>query len=116
MANHFSRSVDVAVSADEAWALVGDPAGVGSWFGAVAECRMEDDVRIATMRSGAVLREAGIASQPEQQRQRMGVQSVLGIIEQQIVHSRRKAVETVRIVLEKARYAAMGKIEPVRLE
>ena len=68
MANHFSRSVDIAVPADEAWALVGDPAGVGSWFGAVAECRMEDDVRIATMRSGAVLRERIVEHDDQERR------------------------------------------------
>lgn len=55
MANDFEVGVDVAVPPDVAWQLAGDPARVGEWFGAVAECSVEGDVRRATMRHGAVL-------------------------------------------------------------
>ncbi len=55
MANDFEVGVDVAVPADAAWALAGDPARVGEWFGPVVECEVTGDVRRATMAHGAVL-------------------------------------------------------------
>ena len=55
MANDFEVSVDVAVPADEAWALAGDPVRIIEWFGPVTEIVMEGDTRTATMGNGAVL-------------------------------------------------------------
>ena len=55
MANDFEVGVDVAVPPDAAWALAGDPARVGEWFGPVVACEVEGDVRRATMGNGAVL-------------------------------------------------------------
>lgn len=57
MANDFEVGVDVAVPPDAAWALAGDPARVGDWFGPVTSCEVEDGVRRVTMGNGAVLRE-----------------------------------------------------------
>ncbi len=55
MANDFEVGVDVAVPPDAAWALAGDPARVGEWFGPVVACEVDDGVRRATMGNGAVL-------------------------------------------------------------
>lgn len=55
MANDFEVSVDVAAPAAAVWAVVGDPARVTDWFGAVASCTMDGDVRRATMGNGAEL-------------------------------------------------------------
>ena len=55
MANDFEVGVNVAVPPDAAWALAGDPARVGEWFGPVVACEVSGDVRRATMGNGAVL-------------------------------------------------------------
>lgn len=55
MANDFEVGVDVAVPADEAWGLVGDPARVAEWFPAVRSAEMDGEIRTATMGNGAVL-------------------------------------------------------------
>ena len=55
MANDFEVGVDMAVPADQAWLLVGDPARIGEWFSPVVACEMKGDERRATMGSGAVL-------------------------------------------------------------
>jgi uncharacterized protein YndB with AHSA1/START domain len=55
MANDFEVGVDVAVPADVAWALAGDPARVGQWFAPVVACEVEGDERRATMGGGGVL-------------------------------------------------------------
>lgn len=55
MANDFEVGVDVAVPPDAAWALAGDPARVGEWFGPVVACEVSGDERRATMGNGAVL-------------------------------------------------------------
>ncbi len=55
MANDFEVGVDVAVPADDAWALAGDPGRVGEWFGPVVACEITGDERRATMGNGAVL-------------------------------------------------------------
>jgi uncharacterized protein YndB with AHSA1/START domain len=57
MANDFEVGVDVAVSPDAAWALAGDPARVGEWFGPVVACEVSGDERRVTMGNGAVLAE-----------------------------------------------------------
>jgi len=53
MANDFEVFVDAAVSADAAWTLAGDPAGVPDWFGPVASVELDGDVRRAVMGNGA---------------------------------------------------------------
>jgi len=55
MANDFEVSVDVAVPADTAWALAGDPVRIIEWFDPVTEIAMDGDTRTATMGNGAVL-------------------------------------------------------------
>jgi len=55
MANDFEVGVDVAAPPDTAWALAGDPARVGEWFTAVAECEVVGDERRVTMGNGAKL-------------------------------------------------------------
>lgn len=42
-----------AQSADQVWALSGDPATVGDWLPAVEKSWMEDDVRVAELAGGA---------------------------------------------------------------
>ncbi len=55
MANDFELGVDVAVPADTAWALAGDPARVGEWFTAAAEVEVTGDERRVTLGNGAKL-------------------------------------------------------------
>ena len=55
MANDFEVSIEVAVPADEAWALAGDAVRIIEWFGPVVEIVMDGDTRTATMGNGAVL-------------------------------------------------------------
>jgi polyketide cyclase/dehydrase/lipid transport protein len=55
MANDFEVGVDMAIPADEAWVLVGDPARIGEWFSPVVSCEMKGEERRTTMGSGAVL-------------------------------------------------------------
>lgn len=61
MANDFEVAVEVAVPADAAWALAGDPARIVEWFPAVRSVAMDGDVRTATMGNGAVLVERIVA-------------------------------------------------------
>ncbi len=53
MANDFEIFVDATVSADAAWALAGDAAGVPKWFTPVKSVEIDDDVRRAVMGNGA---------------------------------------------------------------
>jgi uncharacterized protein YndB with AHSA1/START domain len=55
MANDFEVGIDVFAPPDEVWTLAGDPVRIIEWFDPVAEIRIEDDRRIATMGNGAVL-------------------------------------------------------------
>jgi len=55
MGNDFEVSVEVAVPADAAWALAGDPVGIIEWFDPVTDIVMDGDTRTATMGNGAVL-------------------------------------------------------------
>lgn len=55
MANDFEVSVEVAVPADTAWALAGDPVRILEWFDPVVQVVMDGDMRTATMGNGAVL-------------------------------------------------------------
>ncbi|HMM49651.1 MAG TPA: SRPBCC family protein [Miltoncostaeaceae bacterium] len=55
MANDFTVSVAVAVRPHEAWALAGDPARVHEWFGPANAIRIDGDLRIVEMASGARL-------------------------------------------------------------
>jgi Polyketide cyclase / dehydrase and lipid transport len=57
MANDFEVFVDAAVSADAAWALAGDPAGMPTWFRPVTSVVIEKDVRRAVMGNGAEILE-----------------------------------------------------------
>lgn len=55
MANDFEVFVDAAVSANAAWALAGDAAGVATWFDPVTSVEIEGDVRRAIMGNGAAI-------------------------------------------------------------
>lgn len=55
MANDFEVRMPVAAPPDAVWALAGDPARIAEWFGPVAECEVQGDLRRATMRNGHVL-------------------------------------------------------------
>lgn len=57
MANAFESRVDVAVSADEAWAVVGDLTAVPDWFPLYTSCEMDGDVPTASRSDGLVITE-----------------------------------------------------------
>lgn len=57
MANDFTVSVDIAVPADTAWQVAGDPIGIAEWFGPAETCEPIPGGRKVTMKSGAVLLE-----------------------------------------------------------
>lgn len=57
MANDFTVSVEVAAAPHEAWELAGDPGRVHEWFGPVVATRVDGDMRLVEMASGAQLRE-----------------------------------------------------------
>ncbi len=57
VANDFTVSVDIAVPADTAWRVAGDPIGITDWFAPAAACEPTPGGRKVTMASGAVLLE-----------------------------------------------------------
>jgi hypothetical protein len=55
MSEPFSVSVDVAVPPDRAWALVGDPCGVTTWYPMYVSCELEGDRRTLRRADGVEL-------------------------------------------------------------
>jgi hypothetical protein len=55
MSEPFSVSVDVAVSPDRAWSLVGDPCGVTSWYPTYVSCEVDGDRRTLRRADGVEL-------------------------------------------------------------
>ena len=53
MANAFESRIDVAVSADAAWAVAGDLCGVPNWYPIYISCEMDGDIRTAKRTDGA---------------------------------------------------------------
>jgi carbon monoxide dehydrogenase subunit G len=58
---HWELSIDVDVPPDEAWALVGDPTSVPSWYPKYESVEVDGDSRVLTSAVGAVLRERLLA-------------------------------------------------------
>jgi hypothetical protein len=61
LANAFESRVDVAVSAEGAWTVVGDLTGVPDWHPLYTSCEMDGDVRTASPSDGVV----GVHPDPE---------------------------------------------------
>jgi carbon monoxide dehydrogenase subunit G len=55
MGADFEVQVDVAVPAEQAWALVGDPCGVPTWYALYENCTLEGSTRTLARADGAVL-------------------------------------------------------------
>jgi Polyketide cyclase / dehydrase and lipid transport len=60
--------VVVDVGADEAWALLGDPARLAEWFPGVTTCTMEGSLRSVTLATGLVMPEELITVDAVQRR------------------------------------------------
>ena len=61
MANAVESRVDVAMSADGSWTVVGDLTGVPDWYPLYTSCEMDGDVRTASPSDGVV----GVHPDPE---------------------------------------------------
>ena len=55
MATAFDVSVDVAVSVDDAWAIIGDPLGVPRWYPTYVACELVGDTRTLRRSDGSEL-------------------------------------------------------------
>lgn len=55
MRTAFSVSVDVAVTPEEAWAVIGDPLAVPRWYPTYVDCTLTGDVRVLRRADGAEL-------------------------------------------------------------
>jgi hypothetical protein len=55
MAEPFSVSVDVAVPPERAWAIVGDPCGVTTWYRTYVSCDVDGDRRTLRRADGVEL-------------------------------------------------------------
>jgi hypothetical protein len=55
MVKAFSVSIDVAVTPDEAWMVIGDPCAVPRWYPVYVSCDLEGDVRTLRRADGGVL-------------------------------------------------------------
>lgn len=52
-----AKEVNVARSADETWALVGDVGGVAAWVPGVTACSVDGDLRVVTTTTGTTFTE-----------------------------------------------------------
>lgn len=55
MGADFGAEIDLAVSAADAWALVGDPCGVTKWYPLYTSCTLDGDTRTLARADGAVV-------------------------------------------------------------
>jgi hypothetical protein len=51
------RQIEIDRSADEVWALVGDPASIAGWFPGIVECQMDGTTRVITTAAGLAIPE-----------------------------------------------------------
>lgn len=63
-----NQTEQFAQSADQVWALSGDPATVSNWLPAVEKSWMEDDVRVAELAGGAGQAKEKITGVADEQR------------------------------------------------
>ena len=62
------REVRIGASAEEIWAVLGDPARLAEWYPGIAACTVEGDIRTVTTRSGITLPEQIVTLDPLQHR------------------------------------------------
>ena len=55
MGADFGAEIQLAVPAEEAWAVIGDPCGVPKWYPLYLRCTLEGNVRTLERADGAVL-------------------------------------------------------------
>ena len=58
------REVCIAVHADAAWALVGDPVRLPEWFPGITDAKVDGDQRVITLRSGVTMPEQILTRDP----------------------------------------------------
>ncbi|HEY5154071.1 MAG TPA: SRPBCC family protein [Acidimicrobiales bacterium] len=46
------RQIEIARSADDVWALVGDPSTIAGWFPGIVECQIDGTTRVITTAAG----------------------------------------------------------------
>ena len=62
------REREIDVSADVAWAVVSDAAGLHRWFPGIETCAVDGDTRVITLGSGISLSETLLTNDPLQRR------------------------------------------------
>jgi uncharacterized protein YndB with AHSA1/START domain len=62
------REVRIARSADEVWAVVGDPTSMTTWFPGVTDCTVDGDQRLITTNTGLPVPEELLIIDPLQRR------------------------------------------------
>jgi carbon monoxide dehydrogenase subunit G len=62
------REAVIEASADDAWALVGRPELLHTWFPGIVDCRVEGDRRTVTLGTGLALDETIVTNDPLQRR------------------------------------------------
>jgi uncharacterized protein YndB with AHSA1/START domain len=60
-----SRSITVARSPEEVWAVIGDPLAVAEWLPMIASARMDGDLRVAAVEGGEITERILEHSDPE---------------------------------------------------
>jgi hypothetical protein len=58
------RQVRIAASADEVWALAGDPARIHEWFPGIVGCSVDGATRVITTASGIAMPEQIVTHDP----------------------------------------------------
>ena len=62
------REVEVAVTADAAWSVIGRPELLHHWFPGIVDCAVDGDQRTVTLGSGITLAETILTNDPLQRR------------------------------------------------
>lgn len=62
------RQVRIACSADDVWALIGDPARIQEWFPGIVGCTVEGTTRVIDTGSGLPIPEEIVTNDPLQRR------------------------------------------------
>lgn len=64
----FRREVRIKASADDAWAMVGEPSRLTEWFPGIVGCEVDGDSRTVTTASGLPMPERIVTVDPLQRR------------------------------------------------
>ncbi|MEZ5142241.1 MAG: SRPBCC family protein [Acidimicrobiales bacterium] len=62
------REVRIARSADDVWAVLGDPRTIAEWFPGIVEATVDGDTRVITTASGLPMPEKIVTNDPIQRR------------------------------------------------